>query len=305
MPAVPDCKDVPKIRKNTPRRVPNGRINGCNFSILSRSYKVAKTDTVWHTGFEGLLPVRLLRIKPHISDRQNGPPRLAYVRRREAGWTLMELLIVIAIIAILALIILGINWQKSLFRANDSRRKTDVANIRRSFEEYYNDHECYPDLTVLDTCGGNALSPYLDRIPCDPTTGDPYLYEPDSDVNLCRGNRVCTMLQDVHDPDIIALGCDPVEGCGWGAGWNYCLATGTTVTAPGFVPGVSATPIPTVTPTYEGTYACRPGVLSGGAVVVDGTCNNVGNPSSYGCPWSWAEADCQNNCGNSSYWCAL
>lgn len=215
----------------------------------------------------------------------------------------MELLIVVAILGILAIMFLMVNWKRNVYRAMDARRKTDVANIRTAFEEYYNDNECYPPLEVLDNCGSSGmptdpvkpgLAPYLKRVPCDPTTKTPYLYEPDSASNLCTGNRVCTQLQDQHDPDIASIGCDPVQGCGWGSGWNYCLATGTTITAPGFVPGVSPTPMPTPTPFYEGRFACSS----------VGVCGDVGFPPPGGCPRSWNNANCSNMCpGHPELWC--
>lgn len=209
------------------------------------------------------------------------------------GWTLVELLIIVVIVGILAAMFLLLNWKRSLWRAYDARRKTDVANVRRAFEEYFNDHNCYPALTVLNTCGSASLAPYLAKIPCDPATKEPYKYQPDSESNLCTGNRVCIKLQDFGDPDITTLGCDARNGCGWGAYWNYCLATGTTVTAPGFNPGVSPTPLPSPTPSYAGSYACRRG----------GVCNNVGDPASLGCPQSWAESNCQGMCSDPAYWC--
>lgn len=214
-------------------------------------------------------------------------------KNRLAGFTLIELLIVIAILVIVSLIFLLVNWKRSIYRASDARRKTDVTHIRRAFEEYYNDHSCYPALEVLDTCGGVGLAPYLGKIPCDPVTRLPYKYEPDSGVNLCLGNRVCAKLQDVGDSDITTLGCHPTNGCGWGAGWNYCLAMGTTVTAPGFISGATATPGPSPTPMYLGNYACTPG----------GSCNLYDNPAAHGCPVSFAENNCQGLCGNPAYRC--
>ncbi len=223
----------------------------------------------------------------------------------EEGWTLMELLIVVALIAILALIFLLINWKKDIARAYDARRKTDLSNIRRSFEEYFNDHNCYPDITVLGTCGGAELAPYLAKIPCDPSTKEPYKYQPDSDSSTCVGNRVCAKLQDWADPDITTLGCDPVNGCGWGSYWNYCLATGTVVTAPGFNPKSTPTPAVTPTPAYYGPYACRRGIVQNGRVTTEGTCNNVGDPAFFGCPRGFAESDCLGVCAtNTGYWCA-
>lgn len=214
--------------------------------------------------------------------------------RKRDGWTLMELLIVVAILAIIAVIFLLVNWRRSIYRAQDARRKTDVANIRRAFEEYYNDNGCYPSLSILSNCGGADLAPYVAKVPCDPTTKAPYKYQPDTETNLCLGNRVCAKLQDWNDPDITSLGCHPTEGCGWGAYWNYCLATGTTVVAPGFIPGTSPTPTATPTPGFAGPYACRRG----------GVCNNVGDPQALGCPQSFAQSDCKNLCGDPWYWCA-
>lgn len=227
------------------------------------------------------------------------------------GYTLAELLIVIAIIGVISLISLLLNSRKSMYAGRDVERKTDVVNIHRAFEEYYNDHGCYPPVDILNTCGGNGLSPALDRIPCDPSTKQPYLYQPVDESNLCAGNRLCVKLQDFSDPDITKLGCDPTAGCGWGAYWNYCVAAGTTVTpAGGFVPSATGTPTPTPiatptpTPTLLGPYACRPGIAVGGFVILSGSCNNVGDPASYGCPNSFAESDCQNKCGQQAYWCA-
>lgn len=220
------------------------------------------------------------------------------LRKREAGWTLMELLIVMAIIAIIALIYLLVNWKNNIFRAYDARRKTDLSNIRRSFEEYFNDNECYPTMEVLNTCGGPGLAPYLAKIPCDPATKEPYKYAPDSESNMCTGNRVCAKLQDWADPDITTLGCDPKNGCGWGAYWNYCLAAGTTVLAPGFNPAVVPSPLATPTPRFDGPYACVRGDEGG-------ICNFVGNdPAAAGCRRSFADSDCLGLCNlDPSIWC--
>ena len=225
--------------------------------------------------------------------------------RGSVGYTLAELLVVVSIIGVVALMFILMNWRKSIYAGTDAQRKTALLNIRRGFEEYYNDRNCYPAVDVLATCDGNALSPYLSKIPCDPVTNEPYKFVPESATNLCLGNRICTKLQDLSDPDIIKLGCDPQGGCGWGAFWNYCLASGTTATpAGGFDASVTPTLTPTPTPSLFGPYACRPGLQLGGIVLLSGSCNNVGNPSAYGCPYSFAENDCQSKCGQIPYWCA-
>lgn len=202
------------------------------------------------------------------------------------GFTLMEILIVVAIIVILVLFIL-VNWKTYINRGHDAQRKNDLARIRTAFEEYYNDNSCYPPLTSLNTCDGNELDPYMSKVPCDPVTREPYTYVPADDGSECSGYRICTKLQDLSDPEITAQGCHPVNGCGWGAGINYCLTSGVLSTAPGFDPGQPPTPTPTPTPFYDGPYACN----------AAGTCNNFGDPQAAGCPMSWAESDCQGLCG--------
>ncbi len=225
--------------------------------------------------------------------------------KKRSGYTIVELVIVIAIVCIIAGILLLVNWRRNIYRAHDARRKEDLVNIHRAFEEYYNDQGCYPDAEIIDTCGGSGLSAFsMPKIPCDPTTGQPYKYVPANTTNVCLGNRLCAQLQDWNDPDITTLGCDPVNGCGWGSYWNYCLATGTGVTPSNFNPDLAPTDTPTPTPSLFGPYACRPGTNIGSVVLVSGVCNNVGDPANFDCPFSYLESDCQNLCGTISHWCA-
>jgi prepilin-type N-terminal cleavage/methylation domain-containing protein len=221
------------------------------------------------------------------------------------GYTLAELLIVVAIIAVIALIFLLMNWRKSLYAGYDAQRKTDLVNIRRAFEEYYNDKGCYPDADILNNCKGNQLDPFIAKIPCDPSTGQPYLYSLQTESNVCLGSRVCAKLQDWSDPDITKLGCDPEQGCGWGAYWNYCVSSGASVTPfEGIGLDVTPSPSPTPTPSWFGDYACRPGIQVSGIVLMDGQCNNVGSPGAFGCQYSFEESNCQGRCSQISYWCA-
>ncbi len=200
--------------------------------------------------------------------------------RRPHGFTLAELLIVIAIIALLFALVL-INWKKQVDRANDSRRKTDLAKIKRAFEEYYNDHECYPPPTILTNCGSGDLAPYIPAVPCDPVTKLPYKYVPLDDTNYCKGYRVLTTLKDFSDRDITALGCSPTNGCGFGAYYNWGISSGGSVALSGFNPGaplgIGGAP--------SGSFACTPA----------GTCNSYGNPGASGCPVTFSDPDCKYN----------
>jgi prepilin-type N-terminal cleavage/methylation domain-containing protein len=82
------------------------------------------------------------------------------------GFTLMEILIVICIVAILSLMVLS-NLQNQLAKAHDSQRKTNVDKIQKALEEFYNDNKTYPsDATPLAECGSTSstLSPYLQKM---------------------------------------------------------------------------------------------------------------------------------------------
>lgn len=200
------------------------------------------------------------------------------------GFTLMELLIVVAILLIIFFLVL-VNLRTQYVRANDARRKADLQKIQNAFEESYNDTQCYPGDTILTNCGGVELSPYLRTVPCDPVSRRPYLYVPVT-PNRCDGYRLCAALEDKKDPDIARIGCDPISGCGWGAGYNYCVSVGVEAySATGSTDGSlgpTGTPTPLPSP---GTYGCTPG----------GACNSYSNPSQAGCPVTYQDGGCMYN----------
>lgn len=97
------------------------------------------------------------------------------MNKKHQGFTLVEIMIVVSLIVIIAIALLGgINPLQQFFRGYDTVRKSDLAKLKSAFENYYNDHNCYPDQSILAQCGSNALDPYLDRIPCDPNTKQAY-----------------------------------------------------------------------------------------------------------------------------------
>lgn len=215
---------------------------------------------------------------------------------RARGFTLMEILIVISILLIIIFLVM-LNFGTQLKRANDVKRKTDLQKIQKAFEEYFNDAQCYPATGILQNCAGAELSPYIAKVPCDPVTKVPYLHVPGS-PRLCSGYRVCTKLEDTKDPDITRIGCDPVSGCGFSPGYNYCVSAGYEPTSAGggyedFEGSYGFTPTPTQVPIFNGAYACRQ----------DGQCNDVGDPQALGCPMSFAEPNCQGLCGDPWYRC--
>jgi len=140
---------------------------------------------------------------------------------KNRGFTLIEVLIVVAVLAILIIMALLLT-PRQLEKARDGQRKSDLQKIKIAFEDYYNDNGCYPSADVLHNCGGvspsdHELSPYLQNIPCDPKDQSYYLYLPfdnSSGPGTCDGFRVWANLEKNDDSVITSLNCDGDIGCG-------------------------------------------------------------------------------------------
>jgi len=63
--------------------------------------------------------------------------------RSNRGFTLLELLIVIALISILV-VAAAVSYSESQKRARDTLRRSDLQKIALALEEYYQDHKEYP-----------------------------------------------------------------------------------------------------------------------------------------------------------------
>lgn len=117
------------------------------------------------------------------------------------GFTLVELLIALTIVAILAAAAI-LYMRGQLFKANDARRKADLEKIRVAVEEYEKDHNCYPPPELMTCNPGTGLKPYLDKIPCDPVTGNSYVYEYDTAKTCSDWFRLFANFQNFTDlPD--------------------------------------------------------------------------------------------------------
>ncbi len=94
------------------------------------------------------------------------------VLRKQGGFTLLELLIVIVIIGILALLIIP-NITSAPKKARDTKRKTDITTVRKGLEEYFVNNNVYP-AALSDLTTGSA--PIIKTLPTDPKNSSPYVY---------------------------------------------------------------------------------------------------------------------------------
>lgn len=98
---------------------------------------------------------------------------------RTVGFTLIELMVVIAIIGLLASVVLA-SLSDARASARDAIRVQDMRSIHTALERYANDHGgTYPNPTSAGVSGGgemigvgnpidDAIRPYLDPVPIDP-----------------------------------------------------------------------------------------------------------------------------------------
>ncbi len=103
--------------------------------------------------------------------------------KRQKGFTLIELMVVLVIIGVLAALIVP----NVLDRADDARvsaARTDVNNLMQALKLYKLDNQRYPSndqglnaLVVRPSSGPGTINwkPYLDKLPNDPW-GNPYQY---------------------------------------------------------------------------------------------------------------------------------
>ncbi|HZJ18448.1 MAG TPA: type II secretion system protein GspG [Patescibacteria group bacterium] len=106
------------------------------------------------------------------------------------GFTLIELITSVAVLAIIATIsVVALDPFTQFQKAGDARIKSDLSQIEKSFELYYEDNGKYPDATAsykINSLGGEidwgtAWQPYMNILPKDPRSNRNYVYYSPSD----------------------------------------------------------------------------------------------------------------------------
>jgi general secretion pathway protein G len=110
---------------------------------------------------------------------------------RNLGFTLIELMVVVAIIVILAGIAAG-RYERSLQIAREAVLKQDLQTMRSAIQQYTLDKQAAPQsLSDLVSAG------YLREIPVDPTTRG-HDWHTDFEDTLLSVDQTTTGISDVH-----------------------------------------------------------------------------------------------------------
>ncbi|NCN45563.1 MAG: hypothetical protein AUK08_05185 [Candidatus Pacebacteria bacterium CG2_30_36_39] len=134
-------------------------------------------------------------------------------KKKLTGFTMIELLIVMVILALLLVIGLG-SFTSSQRKSRDSARKTDLQNIARALELYYNDKGSYPIYTGKNGIGtqdwgepfvdpANPSTLYMNLLPEDPGGGT-YYYTSQDGTNF----ELYANLENENDGDLNKSGSD-------------------------------------------------------------------------------------------------
>ena len=100
-----------------------------------------------------------------IQNGERVTSRPAYASRRRFGFTFIELMIVMAIIAVLMAVALPI-YTRSIIRSKESVLKNNLFTLRTVIDEYTYDKQKAPQ-TLEDLVSDG----YLRQVPIDPITG--------------------------------------------------------------------------------------------------------------------------------------
>lgn len=129
------------------------------------------------------------------------------------GFTLIEILVVVAIIALLAsMVIIGLRGAQA--RGRDARRISDLKQVQTGLELYYSSNGKYPD--TLDQA--TLVNYQVPQLPTDPSTRQLYSYCANNPTN--QGYTLwATLESSTTNSGNFTSGCTNGPQCG---GLTYC-----------------------------------------------------------------------------------
>lgn len=119
------------------------------------------------------------------------------------GFTLIELMIVMGIVAVLGGAVSVISITGNLQKGRDGRRQTDLEAIRSALEIYRSDKSSYIVASGVPDVVLTTLRPdYTQAVPVDPSASYKYYYS-----GTATGYSLCAYLEKAADANLCAGNC--------------------------------------------------------------------------------------------------
>ncbi len=141
--------------------------------------------------------------------------------RAQRGFTLVELMVVVAIVALLAAIVIP-NYVHARAQAAVSQSEANLKEIATALELYYTDHETYPATgAVTPAIFGGAGNPYLSSTPTNALGRQEYVY---TFTAATDGTPATYTVADPGAYDPTTLSSVPLKGAAGGGAATLCTA---------------------------------------------------------------------------------